>query len=58
MQKKQLQRPSGQKAGDNRLLLKPFNITIRHNSEDSVSLLGLFMFGFYPWSQFSNEIRM
>jgi hypothetical protein len=43
MQKIRLQRPSGQKAGDNRRLRKTVDITIGHNSDDSVSLLGLFI---------------
>lgn len=58
MQKKHLQRPSVQPAGENRLLRKPVNITIRYNSDDNVSVLGLFSFYFYPQSQTANEIRM
>lgn len=43
MQKKHLQRPSGQKAGDNKLLRKPVNITITHYSDNNVSLFELFI---------------
>jgi hypothetical protein len=35
--------PSGQISADNRLLQKSVNTTIRHNSEDRVSLSGLFI---------------